>query len=229
MKIQIIVALLYAGAIVAENVQKQEIIILYGTSSAGKTSISTVLGNMLPGKWKVLGIDMFPKAASGGGPSMANSLMWKKVNEEIANGYNVVVDTVVSNFLFDKSKADSFVVVTYCSPAVLVEHVTKRNASGKDREHRTLKKVLKQFYNKYNTQEHKKDSIDVLYKSDLENIKGSWALRNLKKEFFGSDRSVVYVASRLYSYDYFINTGTMSIVNCAKKIKDEFIKFQGKE
>ena len=228
MKIRIIVAFLYAGAIVADSAQKPEVIILYGCSSAGKTSISAALGKILPGKWKVLGIDMFPKAASGGGPSMANSLMWKKVNEEIANGYNVVVDTVISDFLFDKSKVDAFVVVTYCSPAVLVEHVTKRNQGDNERNHRSLKKVLKQFYNKYRTIENKKDCIDVLHKSDLENTAHSWALRKLKREFFGSDRSVVYVASRLYSYDCFINTGSMPIVGCAQKIKNEFIKFREK-
>ncbi len=225
----VVIALFCVGSIFSDSSEKPDLVILYGTSSSGKTTTSTVLGKMLPGKWKVLGIDMFPKAASGGGPSMANSLMWKKVNEEIANGYSVVVDTVIPDFLYDRSKVDAFIVMIYCSPAVLVEHVTKRNQGDDERNYRSLKKVLKQFRNKYRTIENKKDCIDVLHKSDLEKTAHSWALRKLKKEFFDGDRTVVYVAAKLYGYDCCINTGKMSITACAQKIKDEFAVFQEKE
>jgi len=202
------------------------IIILYGCSSAGKTSISAELGKTLPGKWKVLGIDMFSNQ-----DGTANSQLWMKANRYIKEGFNVIVDTVSSNFLIDKSSdVQQFVVLTYCSPMVTVEHVKKRNSKGKDHDHRTLKKVLRQYCSKYRSVEKKQDfTIDVLHKSDLENISERRALRTMKDEFFRDNRHVVYIASKLYDYDFFVNTGTLSISNCAKKIKDAFAEFQEKE
>lgn len=201
---------------------KSSVIVLYGCSSAGKTSISKELGKTLEGKWKVLGIDMFSNREG-----TANSLLWKQANTYLKDGYNVVVDTVFPNFLVDSSKNyELFTVLTYCSPDILVEHVKKRNSNGKDHDHRTLKKVLTQYCNKYRSGASKDVAIDVIHKSDVENIPDWRARRKIKDEFFRDDRHVVYIASKLYEYDSFINTGKDSISGCAKKIKEAFAKFQ---
>ncbi len=196
------------------------VIILYGCSSAGKTSISCELGKQLPGKWKVLGIDMFPAET----PHGANIQLWQHTNKYLDQGYDVVVDTVISEYLFDKNKRKSFVVLTYCSPMALVEHVLKRNKSDIPHNHRKMKKVLRQFCRKYKATT-KEDSIDVLRKSDLENATlGWWALRQIKKEYFTNNQHMVYLAARLASYDCLINTGKMSIQESVATIKRDFLK-----
>lgn len=198
------------------------IIILYGCSSAGKTSISKELGKTLEGKWKVLGIDMFSNKEG-----TANSSLWRQANKDLRAGYNLVVDTVFPNFLIDHSKNyEVFTVLTYCSPDVLVEHVKKRNSSGKDHDHRTLKKVLTQYCNKYRSGASKELAIDVIRRSDIESIPDWRARRKIKDEFFKDNRHVVYIASKLYEYNSFINTGKNSISGCAKKIREAYAKFQ---
>lgn len=203
---------------------KNSVIILYGCSSAGKTSISKELGKTLEGKWKVLGIDMFSNKEG-----TANSLLWQQVNKDLNAGYNVVLDTVFPNFLIDRSKShEVFIVLTYCSPDILVEHVRKRNQSGKKHDHRALKKVLAQYCNKYRGSASKDYSIDTIRKSDVENIPDSRARKRIKDEFFRDSRYITYIASKLYEYDGFINTGKSSISDCAKKIRENFVEFQKK-
>lgn len=201
------------------------VIILYGCSSAGKTSISAELGKTLEGKWKVLGIDMFSNKEG-----TANSLLWKQANKDLKAGYDVVVDTVFPNFLIDRSKGyEIFVVLTYCSPEILVEHVKKRNSNGKDHDHRTLKKVLTQYCNKYRCAPSKDFSIDVMHKSDIENIADWRARKRIREEFFKDNRHIIFIASKLYEYDIFINTGKNSISTCAKKIREGFAAFMEKD
>lgn len=201
------------------------VIVLYGCSSAGKTSISQELGKILPGKWKVLGIDMFSNK-----DNTANALFWKQANKELSAGYNVVLDTVFPSFLLDRSKGyELFTVLTYCSPKALVEHVSRRNMNGKDHDHRTLKKVLQQYCNKYRGAISKDYSVDVIERSEVKNI-GDWrARKKIKEEFFKDDRHVAYIVSKFYEYDAFVNSGKMSISACAKKIREDFETFQKKD
>ena len=201
---------------------KSSVIILYGCSSAGKTSISKELGRVLPGKWKVLGIDMFAFSRSSG-VAPTNAALWRKVSKYIDQGYNVAVDTISPNFIFDRSKAQEFVVVTYCAPGALLDHVAKRNQSENSREHRSIKNVLTMYCHKYRTTLDKKESVDVLHKSDFEYLGFSKrALRRVKKEFFNGDRTKVYVASRLNQYNCRVDTSKMSVSACVKKIQQDF-------
>lgn len=212
---------LHFGAIFCQGT----IVILYGCSSAGKTSISAELGKTLSGKWKVLGIDMFSNKEG-----TANSLLWKQAAKDLKAGYDLVIDTVFPEFLYDHLKDYRvFVVVTYCSPNILVEHVKKRNMSDRDKDHRTLKKVLGQYCNKYRHAQNKQDSIDVLHESDIKNIDDWRARRKIREEFFNNNRHVVYIASKLYQYDFVVNTGKASIPACAKKIKEAFLAFMEKD
>ena len=200
------------------------IIILYGTSSSGKTSISRELGTILSGKWKVVGIDMFSNKTVS-----ANSQMWKQVNKYISQDFNVVVDTVHTEFLTNtKQNANIFTVLTYCAPNILAQHVAKRNKENKKHDHRDLKKVLNQFYNKYRITDNKKSSIDTLYKTNIENSSDSTrTLKHFANDFFKKEYGpIVYIASQLYKYDFFINTGNYSINMCAQKIKDKFEAMQ---
>ncbi len=203
---------------------KSSIIILYGCSSAGKTSISKELGKALPGKWKVLGIDMFAYSRSSG-VAPTNAALWRQVNTYIDEGYNVVVDTISPNFIYNRSKAQEFVVITYCSPSVLLDHIAKRNQSENSREHRSIKNVLTMYCHKYKITLNKEESVDVLHKSDLEHQGFSKrGLRRVKKEFFSGDhRTKVYVASRLSQYNCRVDTSKMSVSACVKKIQQEFV------
>ncbi|MCX5923347.1 MAG: hypothetical protein NTU89_02145 [Candidatus Dependentiae bacterium] len=201
---------------------KSSLIILYGGSSAGKSSVSRELCKALPGKWKVVGIDMFDFSQSRG-VSPTNLAMWRQISKDIDSGYNVIVDTISPQFVFDKSKAQEFVVITYCPPVALIDHVAKRNKGTNDRDHRKVKSVLAMYYNKFRTTLSEKESIDVLRKSDLENATSNKrALNKIKKDFFSGNRTKVFIASVLSQYDCCVNTGKMSVISCVRKIQQGF-------
>lgn len=217
---------LFLSLYVCSLFSQGSVIVLYGGSSAGKTSTSLALRKIMPGKWKFLSIDMFSNKDGS-----ANSQLWHQVSKDIKDGYDLIVDTIFDKFLLQSSSgAKLFVVLMYCSPIVIVDHVEKRNKTGDDREHRTLSKVLSMFCHKFRPVATKDNSIDVLRMSDVEkHISNRRALKKIKEEFFRTNQPLVYIASRLpkSKYDCFINTGTMSISECAQQIKKEFQDAQG--
>ena len=195
------------------------VIILYGGSSAGKTSTAQALGKILPGKWRVLGIDMFSNKNGS-----ANEQLWDKIGKDVAAGYNVVADTVSSKFLTRNCKgAKLFIVVMYCSPFAMLDHVQKRNQSENKREHRTIDKVLRQYCSKHMlVQKDSKKHIDILHESDLKEHPYHRKLKQVKSRFFEDGNSIAYIATSLMSYNFVINTGNNTISECALKIKKAF-------
>jgi shikimate kinase len=200
---------------------KNSIIVLYGCSSAGKTSISTELLRILPGEWKYIPSNQFKMANR-------NSVFWKEINATVAKGYNVIVDTHSSVFLPDPTQ-DTNVLITllYCNPSTLIEHVTKRNSTNNPQTHRTLKAVFHEYCNKYKTVTKSHPHIDTLNKDELKNNYSffvTFALKQIVSRFFNkTDQNIVYVAPMLSHYDCFINTGKSSITASAQKIKDELL------
>ncbi|MBI2352840.1 hypothetical protein HYV11_01185 [Candidatus Dependentiae bacterium] len=195
------------------------VIVLYGGSSAGKTSTSIALGKLLPGKWKVLSIDMFSNKEG-----TANEQLWRRIGKEISSGYNVIADTVSSKFLTQEcKKASLFVVLMYCSPFTIIDHVNKRNKNEDKRQHRTMNKVLTMYCHKHTSLLKKNEKyIDTLYLSDIEQHPYHRKLKKLKNHFFDNGKAIAYITSTLLSYDYFINTEKYSINECAMKIKEQF-------
>jgi len=200
---------------------KNSIIILYGCSSAGKTSISTELLRTLPGEWKYIPANRFPIVDR-------NRLLWKHINETIGNGYNVIIDTHDLHFLIDEA-ADIHVVIAlvYCSPEKLIEHVGQRNTTDNAKNHRKLKFVFAEYCAKYKAVKKEQGYIDILDKDRLKNNYGffvAFALKTIINTFFVTkEQRMAYIAPILQKYDCLINTGKTSVVDGAAKIKQELM------
>lgn len=200
---------------------KDSIIILYGCSSAGKTSIAAELLRILPGKWKYVPANRF--AVVGG-----NALLWDHINETVRDGYDVIVDTHNSRFFIDDIQ-NRHVIVTllYCSPEKLIEHVTERNSKNNSGNHRKLKTVFKEYCQKFKSVKKGQPHIDTLQQDVLKNNYGflvTFALKRIINQFFTApDQRVAYIAPLLAKYDCFINTGKTSIFDSAQKIKRELM------
>lgn len=201
-------------------ISKNSIIILYGCSSVGKTSISNELNKILPGNWKYIPANKFQKF----GNHSRNYLLWQEINRTLATGYNVMVDTHNSNFLIDKTKdVDVLIVMLHCSPEKLIEHLEKRNKNKDRQAHRKIKTVFNEFCNKYKSVKKEDAYVDELQKDDLKNNYSfliTLALNKIIKAYFNKDQQVAYIAPLLNRYDCFVDTGKLSIPTCAQKIKN---------
>lgn len=202
---------------------KNGIIILYGCSSVGKTSISNELNKILPGNWKYIPANKFQKS----GNHSRNYLLWQEINRTVANGYSVMVDTHNSDFLIDPKKdVDVLVVMLHCSPEKLIEHIEKRNTNQDRQTHRQLKPVFSEFCKKYKSVKKQEGHIDELRKDVLLNNYGFFttiALKKIVDTYFEKDQQIAYIAPLIDSYDCFVDTGQLSIVASAQKIKKAFI------
>ena len=199
---------------------KNSLIIMYGCSSAGKTSISSELLKILPGSWKYIAANQF---TNRGG----NIALWNHVNATIASGFNVIVDTHSTKFLIDNTKNIHVItVLLYCSPEKLIEHVSTRNTQDDSHSHRKLKVVFEEYCQKFKSVKKNQNHIDTIQQNSLKNNYGffvSLALKKITKNFFNDkNQQLAYIAPILKKYDSFIDTGKISIASSAQKIKNEW-------
>ncbi|MBP6892565.1 AAA family ATPase [Candidatus Babeliales bacterium] len=197
---------------------QNSIIILYGCSSSGKTSISTELLRILPGSWKYIPSNKF-RLNNG------NALLWKEINQQVSYGHNIIVDTHNSEFLIDNPENIKVVVcLIYCSPEKLIEHVNSRNVENNPKNHRALKAVFQEYVHKFQSVSKNQPYIDKLNKIHLKNSYGLFtkmALKTIIHKFFqNTDQSIVYIAPKLKKYDCCIDTGKTSIAQSAAQIKE---------
>ncbi len=197
------------------------VIILYGCSSAGKTSISSQLIKMLPGNWKYIASNQFRSPHR-------NTRLWSHINSTIAQGYNIIVDTHNYQFLIDPSKnTQLFSVLLYCPPHNLIRHINQRNTNENQNDHRRLRSVLQEYCNKFQSvPKNHPLVIDILKKKDLSGhgLLASLTLKKHINKFFEQNaQETSYVAPLFTTYDCLVNTGKYSISDCALKIKKEFL------
>lgn len=197
------------------------IIILYGCSSTGKTSISSQLRKTLPGNWKYIASNQFR-------PPHRNTRLWSHINATISQGYNVIVDTHNSQFLIDLSKnANVFSVLLHCPPHKLIDHINQRNTNENQSDHRRLRIVLQEYCNKFKSvKKNQPHIIDTLKKKDLSGhgLLTSLTLKRYINKFFETKKQdISYVAPMFTTYDCLVDTGKNSISDCALKIKKEFL------
>lgn len=200
---------------------KSSVIVLYGCSSAGKTSISNELLKTLPGKWIYVASNKFAHPNSPQG----NQALWSHVNNKVSGGYSVIVDTHNENILLkDKENTNLLVVLLHCSLDKLIEHVRKRNTNVDSNTHRNLKTVFNEFCNKYKIASNNEKQIDSFSLEDLRkqySLRTYFALKKIKHNFFKEGQTSVRITPRIVNYDCIVNTGQLSIIACAKKIKKE--------
>lgn len=213
----VLLVLLQSQPIFSQN----SVIVLYGCSSAGKTSISNELLKTLPGKWIYVASNKFAYPNSPQG----NRALWSNVNSKVSAGYSVIVDTHNDNILLkDKENTNLLVVLLHCSLDKLIEHVNKRNTNVDSNTHRSLKRVFKEFCNKYKTVSNNEKHIDSFSIEDLRkqySLTTYFALKKIKHNFFKEGQTSVRITPCITNYDCIVNTGKLSIIECAKKIKRE--------
>lgn len=209
---------------ICSTFSNSSIIVLYGCSSVGKTSIATELIKTLPGQWKYIPSNRFKSSSS----SATNSMLWSHIKTTIANGYNVIVDTHNAQMLMDHhSNINLLVVFLHCSPHKLIEHLNKRNNDDNPQTHRKLSTVLKEFCDKYKAV--KKDNphqVETLHKQELKDYSfiTSLALKKVINSYFTQkNQETAYIAPLCNNYDILVDTGKLSITGCAHKIKNEFM------
>ena len=205
----------------SQDLSSKSIIVLYGCSSAGKTSIATELLKILPGDWKYIASNQFRN-------SNGNLSLWNEINRTVSAGQNVIVDTHSSSFLVDPSlNAQTIIVLLYCSPEKLIEHVSKRNTNEDQKTHREIKGVLHEYDTKFKSVKKSEDYIDIINKASLKKSLGFFAsisLRSFINKFFnGNDQRVAFIAPFFKKYDCLINTGKSSIPQSAQKIKQSLM------
>jgi chloramphenicol 3-O-phosphotransferase len=198
---------------------KNSIIILYGCSSSGKTSIASELVRILPGTWKYIASNQFY-------PTNRNCLHWNAINAAVAEGFNVIVDTHSETFLLNDPETQVLTILLYCSPEKLIEHVNQRNKKSDPKTHRALKRVFQEYCQKYKSVKKSQKHIDTL---NIEKLQQSYsffisqALKQVINKFFSTSQHLAYVDPSLNSYDCLINTGKTSISASAQKIKQELM------
>ncbi|MBI2352868.1 hypothetical protein HYV11_01325 [Candidatus Dependentiae bacterium] len=198
---------------------KNSIIVLYGCSSTGKTSIANQLCTILPGKWEYIASNRFQ-------PPYRNNQLWKEINKIISLGSNVIVDTHNSQFLVDsKNNPQLFTILLYCSPINLIKHVSIRNKGDNQNNHRKIKTVFQEYCEKYKRVKKNEPHIATLHQKDLTgySIAIAFALKKIRSIFFQNKQEIAYVAPIFSHYNCLIDTGKLSINECAQKIKKDFL------
>lgn len=192
------------------------IIILNGTSSAGKTSIARELCNTLA-DCKYFHVNKKKRDEL-------------KVVKDASFVYQYVVfdhHYYKNNIKFSHILADLDIcfVLVHCPLKFIGQHVKKRNEQNAllSGQRRMFDTVLKQFVYIYQIEKKRRLVIDQISLQDLNNVCSdikSEAVRlkviSLFKENFLSDSMIQF--KPIFTYDLIVNTGKYSVQECAQQI-----------
>lgn len=156
------------------------VVLLNGTSSAGKTSIVYELQKIYGDAYSVAILDDFIRAYEAEhhetiDGSITNdalnkhwdalfTIFYQHINSLLLLGKHVIVDTLEYQDEFEINKkllvaAPIITILVYCPPHVIVEHVEKRNQSGNIQEQRFVGQAFRQFFEFYKVQESKEEVV----------------------------------------------------------------------
>lgn len=181
----------------AEKHQIGTVVLLNGTSSAGKTSIMYELQKIYGDAYQIVLLDDFIRLYVLEHPEAIDSsiakdalqkhwdalftLFYQHINTLIVSGKNVFVDTLEYQDEYELhtlllAQTRIITILVYCPPHVIVEHVEKRNQSGDEREQRAIGQAFRQFAEFYRVKESAEDVVidrinTVLIKNALDKAK----------------------------------------------------------
>jgi len=137
------------------------IILLNGTSSAGKTTLLQSL-NAIYDTYEAAHIDTYTRMHNHGSWKTKCCNFYTEINETALTGKNVIVDTVLyhdnyakyeelltSNIYNKHQRIKLIKILVYCSIDSLVDHVCKRNQLPNSLDHRTVHKAFIGFLSLY--------------------------------------------------------------------------------
>ena len=180
------------------SIEPGTIIILSGTSSAGKSSIVKELQKIYRNEFKVLTIDDFMRshpdieALCNASSDNQEAEIYARLSTDFYNhikrmsqhGYKILIDTVQcekSEWIRCNTILGSenvIQILDYCSLPVIISHVKKRNTSGEPLEKRSMFQAFDQFYDLYKLQESSSDQVvDQMHSFRMKN-----ALQQVDKE-----------------------------------------------
>jgi len=248
-----------------KTVMQGQLIIIDGASSSGKTSVIKELMPLLCSSYQYVAVDDFvseifvehQKKPLSEKEFLARviercDLMYAKIRELIAQGKNVILDTVLTGLEGEKSVRDTLakleglsrnIVLVYCPLPVLVERIKKRNeqASRENKPHeiRSMFLPISQFGHIYRPiKDNGEPVLGKLTRADVER-----ACAATEKEFTGdtekfeqfkqhlfsqlgvAEREEVTLTTRL-SYDLIVDTSVLSPSEAAHSIKQKIQRQQ---
>ena len=230
----------------SKKLPAQTIILLNGTSSAGKTTLIKELGTIFNNAL-VASIDEY--TATHQFNSFFNSRyknFYAMIHQKATLGYPMLVDTVLYQDLYDhydailqKNGVRLLKILVYCPLTTLIEHVQTRNSSGKSLEHRTFNQAFKAFLGLYTMQKTKHQIIDNLHSSAMQSavqtstkIVKTWSKKNQKRlrktnkkimQKFVKNRQHAIALRPTHHWDLVVNTSLDTPENIAAQIA-EFIE-----
>lgn len=157
---------------------KGTIIVINGTSSAGKTTVIQELAMMYPQAF-VASIDTYSMTHQYSGFVWLRYLhFYAMIHKKAMAGIDVLVDTVLYhkryakyNRILEKHGINLIKVIAYCPLEQLIDHVEKRNKSGDALELRSINQAFRAFLELYTTDQHKGvKSIDQITSAQLDRI-----------------------------------------------------------
>jgi chloramphenicol 3-O-phosphotransferase len=155
------------------------IILLNGTSSAGKSCIIQELEQIYDQKFQVASVDTFIlKLAADAGVDLAlhkdeffahmdwNNLyanFYTYTKKLSGAGQNLIIDTVLYEAhyeTYDKILGTNVIkILVYCPLDKILDHITQRNQSDDVKEHRNIRQAFEQFLSLYTMQSSPDDTI----------------------------------------------------------------------
>ena len=224
------------------NVAPGTIILLNGTSSAGKSTLIYELQKAHYPSFHMARIDDFMKTPKGYNKKTRYHNFYTHIKKIALSGKSVLVDTVSYQQNYEKYDAilqpcKVIKVLVYCPLDTLIMHVQQRNDSGDLREKRSINQAFWQYLTLYTMQQSSKDIIidhtttnqikDSLEKAEaLTKHLPSKRIRQQRKTNNGLAKEFQTKTSRSmaitpkHRWDFIVNTSIDSPENIAQKIVD---------
>lgn len=219
------------------------VILLNGTSSAGKSTLVDALHDFYP-DFFVAKVDDYTRSHYCVFKSTRYLNFYKFIKEKIISGKNILVDTVL--YHKKQAKYDALLtagstklikILVYCPLDCLVAHVQKRNLSGNALEHRSVNQSFRAFLSLYTMSlTNGTKVIDKLHSSAMKNAltlamesiaktaekRRSHQEKTNKKVFnqFDLEKSRTISISPKHQWDFIVNTSVDSPHVIAQRIVD---------
>jgi len=204
------------------------IVLLNGTSSAGKSTLLYRLHQKYYPSFCIARIDDFIKTPKGSNPKTKYHNFYTYIKEVAQSGTSVLVDTVSYQQDYEKYNAllkpcKVIKVLVYCPLDGLIMHVQQRNKLANSREHRILNLAFWQYLTLYRVKNSSTDiTIDHMTRNQAKQAIAQsekmaetlpWRKsrnlrkinRNIMKEFEIEKSPTINITPK-HSWDFIINT-----------------------
>jgi predicted AAA+ superfamily ATPase len=223
------------------------IILLNGTSSAGKSTLIKALHELYP-DFQVASIDEYTKTHQFNGfANLRYNSFYTMIYNQATAGKNILVDTVLYHTRYKKYDAmlqsprvQLIKILVYCPVDCLIAHVQQRNKSGNSMEHRTINQAFRAFLGLYTMQTKQHNLvIDTIHSDKMKaalqkslNVIANWSDKNKKRQRatnkkmvhqFNLDTPHQIFITPSHHWDLIVNTSLNSPEEIAHKIS-EFIE-----